>query len=204
MRSARILKRVPEIWGDLLPLKLQWERPSANAGVKNLQGIILIIGCRKLAQKEFKSRHDWVGKVIHRELCKRLKFDHADKWCVHKPESVQENEILEIFLDSEIQTDNQIPFSKPDLALINKLKRTCQQVDFFIPAGPRVKIRESEQIDKCLILDRKQKKVWDMKVMVIPMVVDTLGTILKDQEKRLGNWRLNEESTPSRSKHCHN
>ena len=25
------------------------------------------------------TRHDWVGKVIHWEMCKRLKFDHADK-----------------------------------------------------------------------------------------------------------------------------
>ena len=23
--------------------------------------------------------YDWVGKVIHRESCKRFKFDHADK-----------------------------------------------------------------------------------------------------------------------------
>ena len=40
--------------------------------------------------------HDWVGKVIHQELCKRLKFDHADKWFMHKPEFVQENEMLKI------------------------------------------------------------------------------------------------------------
>ena len=35
--------------------------------------------CSKLAQIEYKSKHDWVGKVIYWELCKRLKFDHADK-----------------------------------------------------------------------------------------------------------------------------
>ena len=33
----------------------------------------------KLARKGFKSRHDWVGEVIHMELCKRLRFDHTDK-----------------------------------------------------------------------------------------------------------------------------
>ena len=38
------------------------------------------------------SRYDWVGKPIHRKLRKRLKFDHADKWYIYKPESVQENE----------------------------------------------------------------------------------------------------------------
>ena len=32
------------------------------------------------AQKEYKTRHDWVDKVIHWELCKKLKFNHTKKW----------------------------------------------------------------------------------------------------------------------------
>ena len=28
--------------------------------------------CSKLAQKEYRTRYDWVGKVIHSELCKKL------------------------------------------------------------------------------------------------------------------------------------
>ena len=31
----------------------------------------------KLAQKVYKTKHDRVGKVIHLELCKKLKFDHT-------------------------------------------------------------------------------------------------------------------------------
>ena len=31
--------------------------------------------CSKLAQKEYRTRHDLVGMVIHWELCKKLKFD---------------------------------------------------------------------------------------------------------------------------------
>ena len=34
----------------------------------------IISKCRTLVQKEYKTKHDWVGKVIHQELCKRLKF----------------------------------------------------------------------------------------------------------------------------------
>ena len=34
----------------------------------------------KPVQKEYKARHDWVGKVIHWEMCNRLEFDHIDKW----------------------------------------------------------------------------------------------------------------------------
>ena len=30
--------------------------------------------CSKLAQKEYQTRHDWVGKVIYWKLCNRLNF----------------------------------------------------------------------------------------------------------------------------------
>ena len=45
--------------------------------------------CSKLAQKDYKSRYDWVGKVISQELCKRIKFDHAERWYMLKSEFVQ-------------------------------------------------------------------------------------------------------------------
>ena len=46
----------------------------------------------KLAQKEYKTRHDWVGKVIHWEMCKKFKLDHTNKWDTYNLESVLENE----------------------------------------------------------------------------------------------------------------
>ena len=33
--------------------------------------------CSKLAQKKYKTKRDLVGKVIHLELYKKLKFDHT-------------------------------------------------------------------------------------------------------------------------------
>ena len=38
LRTARILRRVPETWRDLLSLRLQ-KRPSAKTDVKNSQGV---------------------------------------------------------------------------------------------------------------------------------------------------------------------
>ena len=48
--------------------------------------------CSKLAQKEYKNRHDWVGKVIHWKSYKKLKSDHTNKWYMRNPESTLENE----------------------------------------------------------------------------------------------------------------
>ena len=68
----------------------------------------MISECSKLVQKEYKTRHDWVGKVIHWELCKKLKFDHAKKWYMHNPASVLENGTHKLLWDFEIQRDHLI------------------------------------------------------------------------------------------------
>ena len=52
----------------------------------------IISECSKLAQKEYKARHDWVDKVIHWEMCKKFKFDHINKWFLHNPAPILEND----------------------------------------------------------------------------------------------------------------
>ena len=49
----------------------------------------IISECSKLVQKEYKTRHDWMGKVTHWELYKKLKFDHTNKWYMHNLESIK-------------------------------------------------------------------------------------------------------------------
>ena len=39
----------------------------------------------KLAQKEYKTREDKLGKMIQWELCNRFRFGHADKLYMYKP-----------------------------------------------------------------------------------------------------------------------
>ena len=61
----------------------------------------IISACSKLALEECNNRNGWVAKVIHQELCKRLKFDHTDESYMHKPENVRENETYKIIWDYE-------------------------------------------------------------------------------------------------------
>ena len=39
----------------------------------------IISECSKFAEKENKTRHDQVGKLIHWEMCKKFKYDHTNK-----------------------------------------------------------------------------------------------------------------------------
>ena len=95
--------------------------------------------CSKLAQKEYKAKHDWVGKVIHWDMCKKFKFDHANKWYVHNPAPVLENDTHKLRWDFDIQTNPLISTRRPDLMKINKKKKKkiCKIIDFAVSPDHR-------------------------------------------------------------------
>ena len=90
----------------------------------------IISECSKLAQKEYNVRHDWVGKVIHWEMCKKLKFENTNKWYMHNPAPVLENDTHKLLWDFNIQTDHLIPARRPDLIIINEKRGFTKFVDF--------------------------------------------------------------------------
>ena len=64
-------------------------------------------------------------------------------------------------------------------------KRTCKIVDFAVPADHKIKLKESEKKDKYLDLARESKKIWNMKVTIIPIVIDAFGIVPKGLLKGL-------------------
>ena len=77
----------------------------------------------KLAPREYWTRHDLVVKVIHWEMCKKLKFDPTNKWYIHNPAPLLENDTRKLLWDFDIQTDHLISTRRPDLIIINKKKK---------------------------------------------------------------------------------
>ena len=118
----------------------------------------IISECSKLAQKEYNARHNWVGRGIHWEMWRKFKFDRTNKWHMHNPAPVLENDSHKLLWDINIQTDHLIPARRPDLIIINKRKRICKIVDFAVPVDHRISLKESEKKDKYLDLTRELKK----------------------------------------------
>ena len=48
-------------------------------------------------------------------------------------------------------------------------------VDFAVPADHRIKLKESEKKDKYLDLTRELKKLWNIKVTIIPIMIGAFG-----------------------------
>ena len=95
-------------------------------------------------------RHDWVGKVIHWEMCKKFKFDHTSKWYMPNPAPVLENDTHKLLWGFNKQTDHLILARRPDLIIINKKKkkRIYKIVVFAVPADHRINLKECEKRDK--------------------------------------------------------
>ena len=126
--------------------------------------------------------------MIHWEMCKELKFDHANKWYMHNPAPVLENDTHKLLWDFDIQMDHLILVrrQKKKKKKKRKEKKICKIVDFAVPADHRIKLKECEKRDKYFDLARKLKKLWNMKVTIIP--IGAFGTVTKGPG-RFGSWR---------------
>ena len=133
-------------------------------------------------------RLDMTGRG--RELYKKLKFDHTNQWYMHNPESIIENETHKLLWDFEIQTYHPISARWPDRVIVIKEKRTCRILNLAVTTNQvPTSILKSEERDKYVDLAWEQKKIWSMKVTVIPIIFGALGMILQRSGKGTGSRR---------------
>ena len=81
--------------------------------------------------------------------------------------------------DFSIQTDHQLEHKGPDLVEVDKQQAVCQIIDVAVPGDARVELKEKEKIDKYQDLAKEFKKLWKVKIRVVPNVIGAIGTIPK-------------------------
>ena len=139
----------------------------------------IVSSCSKLVEKEYKRRHDNLGKIVHQKLVRKCNFEAGDKWYEHEPESVLDNEGYKILWDFSIQPDHVIGGWRPDLVVVDKKERSFKIIDFAVSVDSRIVEEEKDKIEKYQDLGRKLQKMWNVKVKIIPLVVCSLGAIPK-------------------------
>ena len=93
-----------------------------------------------------------------------------------KLELVIKNDKCKILWDFTIQTDHEIYGRRPNVIVIQKDKNLCQITDFTYLYDARVYTKELEKIEHYQHLVQELRKIWNMKVNVIPLVKCALGT----------------------------
>ena len=137
----------------------------------------IVSECPALAQNQYKKRHDSVAKTLHWSLCKKYQLTCSDKWYEHQPAGVAENEQAKLLWDYSIRTDRVIQAHRPDLTLIDKIANKVSLIDVAVPWDSRVEMKEREKIEKYQDLRIEIRRIWDMPVEVVPIIIGALGTI---------------------------
>ena len=138
----------------------------------------------KLAQKEYKQRHDSVGRYVHWQFYENLRFNRARFWHEHGTESVVEDENFKILLDFTIQCDHMIEDRRPNIVVVEKVKKETTIIDVAMPGDTWLYDKEREKIEKYSLLKDEIARLRQMKkVVVIPIVVGALGTITTKFDK---------------------
>ena len=114
--------------------------------------------------------HDWIRKVIYKELFKRLKFGYITK-CVMQKKTLK-NEMHRILWDFKIQT-------RP----IAQKKKNSSGFGRF--DGPLSKNRRKQKEKQIRGPCQRTKNLWNIRVMVIPIVIGAYETVPKSLMKRL-------------------
>ena len=156
----------------------------------------LVSGCSKLAQKEYKRRHDAVGRLVHWRISKDNNIEVCEKWYQHEPADVVETDKVKILWNFNIQTDNVIEARRPDIVVVNKDEKSARIIGIAIPIDRNVKAKQEEKITKYQDLAIEIKRIWRLKAIeVIPVVIGALGTVAKDQSKYLKKLQLDQKYT---------
>ena len=152
----------------------------------------LISSCSKIAQTDYKDRHNKVASMLHLNLCKRYHLPASEKWWEYNVEKVLQNEEVKILWDFEIQTDRHLAHYLPDITVIEK--RQVLLIDVAIPGDSRINQKEVEKITKYQDLKVEVERLWEKKATVVPVVIGALGAIPRDLIKHLKTLGLDKVS----------
>ena len=104
------------------------------------------------------------------------------------PTFVLENDTHKLSWDFHMGSPNLSQKTRPYKR--KKKKKNCKIVDFAVPADHRQNWKNVKRRTITSTLLENWKKIWNMKVTIIPFVIDAFGTVTKRLLKRLRTWEL--------------
>jgi len=131
--------------------------------------------CSRIAQTEYKKRHDKLAQLVHWNLCKRYGLQHERNWYDHTAEKVLENEKVKILWDFSIETDYVIQARRPDIVVKDKEMNHTWIIDIAMPGDARIEEKEEK-------IARKISRLWMTSTNVVPVIVGSLGAVGRLEE----------------------
>ncbi|KAL1451137.1 hypothetical protein WDU94_003426 [Cyamophila willieti] len=138
----------------------------------------ILSACPQLAKHEYILRHNKICTYVHWCLCKKYNIPGiATRWYEHEPKPVVNNEEVTILYDTQIHTDRTVPANKPDIVIKNLKEKHCTLIDISVPCDKNLISKEAEKKLKYRTLAIEVSKMWNLKTLIVPVIIGALGTI---------------------------
>lgn len=146
----------------------------------------LVSGCEKLAQREYRRRHDKMGLRVYWELCGKYGLKRSERWYEEVPDAVRKSADgrIEVRWDQKLVTPTALEANRPDVVVVDKVNGKWTLVDFSVPFDRNVVQKEEEKLRKYDALAAQVRRQHRVRTDVVPIVVGALGVV----SKRLDRW----------------
>uniref|UniRef100_A0A8D8TSD9 Uncharacterized protein n=1 Tax=Cacopsylla melanoneura TaxID=428564 RepID=A0A8D8TSD9_9HEMI len=142
-------------------------------------------GCKVLAPREYLSRHNLVGNIIHQELLKKIVNSNRATipYYKYKPNVVEENDRYKLLWDMSIHTEHNLLRKRPDMLFIDKEEKRGMIIHVKIPLDDNIHLAYTEKVMKYEDLKQQIKNMYQLdEVCVIPIIISTNGFIHKNTD----------------------
>jgi hypothetical protein len=117
------------------------------------------------------------------------------------PLTILENERYKLYWDRTIITNRTISNNRPDITLIDKVKKKTFLIDIAIPSDHRSQLKHNEKKEKYKDLATEIKQIWRQEeVTRIPIIITASGLIPKGLTKELAKIEADEKIIHRRQK----
>ena len=100
------------------------------------------------------------------------------------PKPVYEEEDVTVLWNQAVHTDREVTANRPDI-IIKKKGKTYTLIDVAIPADRNVVQKEAEKKLKYKSLCIEIQRMWNLKCMIIPVIIGATGIVTRSLRKNL-------------------
>ena len=138
----------------------------------------LLSACPQLVSTAYLHRHNLVAMVVHWHLMKVYSFPTVSQsWCSHRPPPVLESSVAKILWDFSLHTVHNHSSNRPDIVLFDYQRKQIYFIEVSCPADINVLLKEEEKSLKYRDLASDFQQMYDMPVIIIPVVLGCTGIV---------------------------
>lgn len=157
--------------------------------------------CDRMLSHDYMRRHDEALKSIHLQMCIKYGFKGSKKIRNHSVQECISNERAEIRVDTRIQGAIKIKYNKPDIFIVDKVKKEIVIIEVGITSFDNLRTVEVEKKHKYDLLANHCGSMYKYRTRIIPYVMTWEGVVTKyhkEYRKEIGLDRRVEAYVQSR------